>query len=83
MRTFFIHPLVAAIIFSVLLMGALGAFVLLPIFCINWLWNAVVSGWTLLPVIAPWQACLLYVAFACLIYIFGLVRIEFKTENLD
>lgn len=83
MRTFHVHPLAAAIIFSVLLMGALGAFVLLPIICINWVWNEFLAGHTALPPIGLWQAGLLYVACACLFYILGLVRVEFRAETLD
>ncbi len=83
MRTFFIHPFLAALIFSVLVIGALGAFILVPILCIHWIWNVVVVGWTPLPSIGLWQSCLLYSACACLVYLCGLVRIEFKAETLD
>ena len=83
MRTFYIHPLFAAIIFSVLVMGALGAFIVFPIVCINWIWNVVVVNWTALPTICLWQSGLLYLAVACVVYLTGLVRIEFKAETVD
>ncbi len=83
MRTFFIHPIVAAIIFTILVMGALGGFVVWPIFCINWIWNVIVVNWTALPSISLWQSTLLYVAFGCIVYLSGLVRVEFKAESVD
>jgi len=83
MRIFHFHPLSAAIILSVLLMGALGAFVIVPIAFIHWTWNSVVAHFSSLPQINGWQAMLLYLALACLIYLCGFVQIEFKTETVD
>lgn len=83
MRTFHLHPIAAAIIFSILIMGVLGTFVLMPIICINWVWNTVVAGHTSLPDITIWQAGLLYLASACIVYLSGLIRIEIKTEMPD
>jgi hypothetical protein len=83
MRTFYIHPLVAAIIFTVLVMGTLGGVVALPIVCISWVWNMLVVNWTALPTIDLWQSTLLYLAVVCVIYLSGLVRIEFKAETVD
>jgi len=83
MRDFSMHQLTAAIMFTVLLMGAIGFFIVFPVVCINWTWNTVVSHYTILPQIHLWQACLLYTAFACFLYLMGWVRIEFKTETID
>jgi hypothetical protein len=83
MRSFLIHPFTAAIIFSLLIMGGLGAFIVVPIVCINWTWNTIVAPLTVLPHIHMWQACLLYTALACLTYLMGWVQIEFKTETVD
>jgi hypothetical protein len=77
------HPVAAAIVFSMLLMGALGFFVVVPIVCIDWTWNAVVAHFSLLPRIQIWQAGLLYAAAACIAYLMGWVQIEFKQETLD
>jgi hypothetical protein len=73
----------AAVIFTVLGMGALGILVLLPIACIQWTWNSVMSSVGVLPLINAWQASLLYLALATLVYLSGIVRIEFETEHLD
>jgi hypothetical protein len=83
MRTFYIHPLVAAIIFTVLLMGVLGLVVAWPIVLIHWAWNVAVVNWTALPTISLWQSSLLYLAVVCVVYLAGLVRIEFKAETVD
>lgn len=83
MRTFYIHPLAAAIILSVLCMGVVGLLVAFPIVCINWFWNDVVAQWMSLPTINVWQSSLLYLAVACIIYIAGFVRIEIKAETVD
>ena len=69
--------------FRSLVQGILGAFVVLPIVCINWTWNSVLSQYTLLPPIAWWQAGLLYLVVAVAIYVSGFIRIEIKAETLD
>ena len=73
----------AAVIFTVLCMGVVGVFVLIPIACIQWTWNSVMSSWRFLPLINVWQATLLYLALAILLFLTGLVRIEFETEKVD
>lgn len=78
-----IPSLGTAVIFTVLCMGAIGCFVVLPIACIQWSWNAVVTSFPVLPQINVWQASLLYLAVATLLYLSGLVRIEFNAEKLD
>jgi hypothetical protein len=83
MRSSEFHPLAAAIIFSVLAMGAIGFFIVVPVVCINWTWNCVVIHYTLLPHIQIWQAGLLYCAAACFSYLMGWVQIELKTETLE
>lgn len=76
-------PVAAAIIFTILGMGVLGMFVLLPIACIQWTWNSVMTSFRFLPLINAWQASLLYLAMAAALYVSGLVRIEFEAENAD
>ena len=83
MRSFHINSLGAAIILSTLFMGILGAFVLVPIACIQWTWNSLATQVFALPIINAWQAVLLYAAAASLLYILGLVQIEIKSEPLD
>jgi hypothetical protein len=78
-----IPPFGAAVIFTVLFMGVLGVFVLLPIACIQWTWNSVMTSGNYLPLINVWQATLLYLALATLLYLSGMVRIEFEAEKLD
>jgi hypothetical protein len=72
-----------AVIVTVLAMGVLGIFVFIPIACIQWTWNSVMSSFPLLPLINPWQATLLYLALAAGVYLSGVVRIEFEPEPLD
>lgn len=71
----------AAILLAVLSMGMVGMFVLLPIACIQWTWNSVMTHMPVLPTIGVWQAALLYVAFATMLYLAGIVRIEIKAEK--
>lgn len=74
---------VAAIIFTILAMGVVGMFVVLPIACIQLTWNSVMNSFPVLPLINAWQATLLYLAMATALYLSGLVRIEFEAEKLD
>ena len=83
MRTFFLHPLAAAIVLSVLVTGGLAAFLFVPIMCINWGWNSLVAHVLPVPQIVIWQACLLYLAFITSGYLLGFIRVEIKTENQD
>lgn len=64
-------------------MGILGIAVLLPIACIQWTWNSVVTtcGYGSLPTINAWQASLLYLAVATSLWLSGLVRIEFELDQ--
>lgn len=80
---FEIPPFGAAVIFTVLVMGGLGMFVLIPIACIQWTWNALITQVPTVPIINVWQASLLYLAFALALYLTGWVNIEFTTENFD
>jgi len=73
------HPITAALLLTVLIIGLTGVFVVLPIAFIQWLWNGTVPHFSALPQIAPWQAGLLYLAMAALLYLSGLVRIEIQT----
>lgn len=70
----------AAIFLTGISMGFLGLCVLLPIACIQWTWNCVMSTCRLLPLINAWQASLLYVASATLLFLSGIVKIEFEPE---
>lgn len=83
MRSFHLNSFGAAVILSTLLMGVLGAFVLIPVACIQWTWNSVAAQALSLPLINPWQATLLYIAAGCLLYLSGLVQIEIKSETLE
>jgi hypothetical protein len=83
MRSFQVNSFGAAVILSTLFMGVLGAFVLIPVACIQWTWNSLATHFFALPAISPWQASLLYLACACLLYVLGLVQIEIKSETLE
>jgi hypothetical protein len=72
-----------AVIVTVLAMGVLGMFVFIPIACIQWTWNSVMTSFPLLPLINAWQAMLLYLALASGVYLTGAVRIEFEPDTLD
>lgn len=73
----------AAIIFTILCMGVVGMFVLVPIAAIQLTWNSVMSSLRFLPLINVWQATLLYFAVGALIYLSGLVHIEFEPEKIE
>ncbi len=83
MRTFEFGPLAATIILTVLITGAFGLVVLLPVFLLQWLWNGSFAALELVPPIEVWQAALLYVASVLMIYLNGLVKIEIKLERFD
>jgi hypothetical protein len=80
---FHVPAVAAAIIITVLCMGGLGLFVLLPIACIQWIWNAITGMFQVLPLINVWQATLLYLAVATMLYLSGFVRITFEAKNLE
>lgn len=81
MKTYQVHPLAAAIILSLLFMGAMGLFVLLPVACIQWAWNSVIVTFYLLPPIGIWQALLLYLAVATVLYLTGIISIDLRQES--
>jgi hypothetical protein len=76
MKTYQVNPVTGAVFLSVLCMGMVGILVILPIACIQWTWNALVTGFTALPEINGWQASLLYLAGAIIAYLTGLIRID-------
>jgi hypothetical protein len=83
MKVFQIHPLVAGILFAALGMGFVGLLVVLPLICIQWTWNVVISALATVPQINIWQAILLYLALATTLFLTGLVRIDFEASELD
>ena len=83
MHSFHVNSFGAAVLLSTLIMGMLGAFVLIPVACIQWTWNALATHFASLPAISAWQALLLYMAGCCILYLSGLVAIEIKTETFE
>lgn len=83
MKVYQFHPLAAAILFTILIMGVFGLVVVVPIAFINWTWNALITNVSALPHIDVWQAGLLYVALAILLYLMGFVQIEVEANKLD
>ncbi len=84
MYSFHLNSFGAAVLLSALLMGALGVFVIAPIACIEFGWNFLAKHLVFsMPLISPWQALLVYLAFAATIYLMGWVRIEIKTGSLE
>jgi|SRR6516165_6849352 hypothetical protein len=83
MHSFHVNSFGAAVLLSALLMGVLGAFVVVPVALIQWTWNSLAPQCFALPSINAWQAILLYIAGGCLLYLSGLVRVEFKSETLE
>lgn len=81
MRSFRINTFGAAVLLSTLLMGVLGAFVLIPVACIQWTWNSLATQLFSLPLISAWQASLLYIAAGCILYLSGIVQIEIKSGS--
>lgn len=81
MKMYQVHPLTGAIFLSVLSMGLVGVFVILPIACIEWSWNAIVSPVSSLPGINVWQACLLYLAGGTILYLLGFVQIDIEAKD--
>lgn len=79
--SFSVDAIGAAANLTVLTMGAIGLLVLIPIFCILWTWNTVAALLPrLMPEINSWQAILLYLAFAAMIYLSGLISIHIETD---
>lgn len=85
MRPLPIHPLGAAIFLAILVMGALGLAVLVPIACIQWAWNSVSAAHMVesLPPINVWQAALLYLAAGTALYLTGWVQIDISMDTAD
>lgn len=83
MRTYNLDPFSASILFLLLTIAVLVCVVWAPLIGISWLWNVCVAGIFDFPHIGLWQAGLLYVALACMIYLSGIVQIEVKTETID
>lgn len=83
MRMFEIHPLTAAVLFTILIMGLIGLFVIIPVACIQWVWNGTLAHLSFLPQIDPWQAGLLYLATATLLYLTGIVRIDIQAGGAE
>ncbi|MBI4534269.1 MAG: hypothetical protein HY711_10030 [Candidatus Melainabacteria bacterium] len=83
MRVFQVPPFFAAILLSALCMGLIGALVVLPIACIQWTWNAFIVSFSQLPHINVWQACLLYLAVAAVLYLTGVVQIEIEATKAE
>ncbi|MEZ4488582.1 MAG: hypothetical protein R3F51_13420 [Cyanobacteriota/Melainabacteria group bacterium] len=55
----------------------------MPTTFLEWSWNLFASATELVPQIGTGQAFLLYLALGLLLYILGLVKIEFKVEKLE
>jgi len=83
MKIYQVPPFAAAIFLSALCMGIVGLFIVLPIACIQWTWNYFVAGFSVLPYINIWQASLLYVAGAIVLYLSGLVRIDVEAHKAE
>jgi len=83
MQSFHVNSFGAAILLSALFMGLLGVLVIAPIACIEFTWNFLATHVCAAPVINPWQAMLLYLAVACMVYLFGWVQIEIKTGTVE
>jgi hypothetical protein len=79
MKMYEFHPVAAVILITIAFVGFMGAFVIMPIAFIQWLWNGMVPHFSSLPEIAPWQAGLLYLAMATLFCLSGIIKIEVHT----
>lgn len=80
MSGFSLNPFVFAIVMLTLTMGAIGAFIILPIAAIEWSWNALAHVFSVVPVINSWQSGLLYIAGVLILYISGIIKIEVKAN---
>jgi len=79
MKTYHLDRIGAAIVLSILFMGVIGLFVLLPVLTIQWAWNFTMSYLAILPDINLWQSSLLYMAGVTLLYLLGFVRVEVRS----
>lgn len=83
MKTFPVNPFGAAAIFTVLAMGLIGLLLVLPVTLIYWSWNQFVPAYSILPPIEIWQAGLLYLASATLLFLSGIIQIEVEESRAD
>ena len=83
MHSFHVNSFGAAVLLSTLFMGVLGVLVIAPIACIEFAWNFFATHLCAMPAINPWQAMLLYLAVACIAYLFGWIQIEIKTGTVE
>ncbi len=83
MKVYQVHPLTAAIFLCLLSLGVFAFFVALPIAFIQWTWNSFVIAMSSLPEINIWQATLLYLAGATIMYLLGFVRIDLEPTSLE
>ncbi len=83
MHSFHVNSFGAAVVLSTLFMGVLGILVIAPIACIEYTWNYLASHVWSIPIINPWQAMLMYLAVACIVYLLGWVQIEIRTGTAD
>jgi len=81
--SFQINSFGAAVLLSTLFMGLLGVFVVAPIAFIEFTWNFTAKHFWYMPSINPWQAVLVYLAFAAGVYLLGWIRIEIKTGTWE
>ncbi|MBY0550091.1 MAG: hypothetical protein K2W95_22640 [Candidatus Obscuribacterales bacterium] len=71
----------SAIMFTVLAMGLIGLGAVIPVWFIQWFWNLVALKTELMPAIEIWQALMLYLAGATILYLSG--WIEIKVERAE
>jgi predicted membrane channel-forming protein YqfA (hemolysin III family) len=83
MKIFQVNSFGAAVILTFLVMGFLGLFVLMPVVLIQWTWNSVAQGLSVAPAINMWQASLLYIACALVLYIIGVVEIDVGVDRVE
>lgn len=79
--SFPVEKIGSAAMFTVLAMGLIGLGAVLPVCGIQWLWNLVALNTELMPAIEIWQALMLYLAGATILYLSGFV--EVKVERAE
>lgn len=83
MKFYPINPFFAAVMMSVLCMGMLGLFVVVPVACIQLTWNFFAGPLAHVPQISVLQACLLYLAFGTALYLLGFIQIDIEAKELE
>ncbi len=83
MYSFQVNSFGAAVVLSALFMGLLGVVVIAPTAFIEFTWNCAARYLADMPLINPWQALLVYLACAAVIYLCGWIRIEVKTGSWE